>query len=69
MTAAANTPGFNCRVRIYFTTAANGKRRARYISPRNPFRSFPLPLIDAELFVAQELADVVPGPLFSKAVR
>ena len=54
-----NTPGFNCRIRIFFTYDKNGKKRARYMGKANPFRSFPLPLIDAELFIAQEQADYI----------
>ena len=62
MSATANTPGYNCRLRIFFTTDKNGNRRARYYSKHHVFRSFPLPLIDAELFLAQELADRIDGP-------
>ena len=54
-----HTPGYNCRIRIYFTHDKNGNKRARYIGRHNPLRSFPLPLADAEMFIAQELADKV----------
>ena len=60
-TTATNTPGFNCRIAIFFTTDKNGNKRARYYGKHNPFRSFPLPLADAELFVATEQADYIGG--------
>ena len=53
-----NTPGFNCRLAISFSTDKNGKKRARYTSRHNYFRSFPLPLADAELFIAMGSADL-----------
>ena len=63
MTTNTNTtPGYNCRLRIYFTTDNNGRKRARYYGTHHVFRSFPLPLVDAELFIAQGLADLIDGP-------
>jgi hypothetical protein len=62
MTSTQNTtitPGFNCRLAIFFTHDKNGNKRARYYSKHNPFRSFPLPLVDAESFIAQDLADAI----------
>ena len=53
-----NTPGYNCRINIYFKTDKNGRRRAYYTGRSNPFRAFPLPLADAELFIATEQADL-----------
>lgn len=54
-----NTTGFNCRIKIFFSHDKNGKKRARYIGAHNPFRSFPLPLADAEYFIATEQADLI----------
>lgn len=51
------TPGFNCRIAIFFTYDKNGNKRARYYGKHNPFRSFPLPLADAEMFIANDTAD------------
>ena len=59
MTSTQNTPGFNCRIEIFFTHDKNGNKRARYYGKSHAFRSFPLPLADAEMFLANELADAV----------
>lgn len=55
----AITPGYNCRIGIYFTYDKNGNKRARYYGASHVFRSFPLPLVDAEMFIAQGLADEI----------
>jgi hypothetical protein len=60
------TPGYNTRLAIYFTNDKNGKRRAYRFSHRQ-FRAFPMPLADAELFIAQDQADEIDGnPLHTK---
>ena len=58
-TAHTNTPGYNCRIAIFFTYDKNGNKRARYYGKHNLFRSFPLGLADAELFIATEQADFI----------
>ena len=58
MNNTTNTPGYNCRIAITFSTNKNGRKLARYTSHRQPFRSFPLPLADAELFIATGAADL-----------
>lgn len=52
------TPGYNCRLAIYFKVDKNGKKRAYRFSHRQ-FRAFPMPLADAELFIAQGQADQI----------
>lgn len=59
MTSTTNTPGFNCRVAIFFTVDKNGRKSARYYGKSHVFRSFPMPLADAEMFLANDLADRV----------
>ncbi len=55
-----NTPGFNCRLQVFFTTNANGQRQAFRWSGRQ-MRAFRMPLLDAQLFVAQGQADKLAG--------
>ena len=57
MNTTTNTPGYNCRLTIFFSTNKNGRRLARYKSHHNPFRTFPIALDKAELFVATGVAD------------
>lgn len=53
-----NTPGYNCRLAIWFTTTRAGKPRAWYIGRRS-MRAFPLPLADAKIMQATETAEVL----------
>lgn len=50
------TPGFNVRLRIRFSTDKRGRRIAHRWSPGG-LRWLPVPLLDAELWVASDLAD------------
>jgi hypothetical protein len=50
-----NTPGFDFHLDIKFTVTKNGKRRATYFS-RRALRWLPVPVANADLFVAQGLA-------------
>jgi len=50
-----NTPGFNIHLDIKFIVTKNGKRRATYFS-RRALRWLPVPVANADLFVAQGLA-------------
>lgn len=59
-TSTTNTPGFNCRLSIYFTTAHSGRRMAFRYSWRQ-MRAFRMPVADAELFIAQGQADRMDG--------
>ncbi len=57
------TPGFNSRITITFAADKNGKKRAFYLAQfrsmtTGEFRRFPMPLAQAEVLVAQGLADV-----------
>lgn len=45
---------------IYFTTTRKGQRQAYRMSYRQ-FRSFRMPLAEAELMIAQGLAVEIPG--------
>lgn len=51
---SAPTPGYSHRLAIWFTTIKGGRRRAWYWAYG---RAFPVPLADAELFIAQDQAD------------
>ena len=55
---SAKTPGFNCRLAIWFTTTKTGKPRAWYIG-RQSTRAFPLRLADAEIMRATGTAEVL----------
>jgi hypothetical protein len=50
-----NTPGFNFHLDIKFAVTKAGKCRATYFS-RRAMRWLPVPVANAELFVAQGLA-------------
>lgn len=52
----ATTPGFNCRVTVEFRTDRNGRRFAQQWNNRCR-RWVRCSLVDAELWVAQGLAD------------
>jgi hypothetical protein len=54
------TPGYNTRLAIYFQTDRNGKRRA-YRWSGMQLRSFPVSAANAELWIAQDLADEIDG--------
>jgi hypothetical protein len=51
------TPGYNCRLTIWFTTPAKGGRRRAWYWSFGATRAIPLRLADAELFIAQDQAD------------
>jgi hypothetical protein len=50
-----NTPGFDFHLDIKFIVTKAGKRRATYFS-RRAMRWLPVPVANADLFVAQGLA-------------
>ena len=62
-TAPAPTPGYNCRLTIWFQVTRRGQRTAWYWS-YGAFRAIRLPLADAELMKAAGMADVIPGHPF-----
>jgi hypothetical protein len=62
--AVARTPGFNRRLTIYFSTDRRGQRRAYYVG--SMMRAFPLPVADAETFIANDTADKIAGHPFAK---
>jgi hypothetical protein len=56
------TPGYNCRLAIFFQYDKNGRKVAYYWSGRLGYgRAIRMSLADAELFIAQEQADLLPG--------
>jgi hypothetical protein len=55
-----NTPGYNCRLGIFFKTNARGQRQAFRWS-WSQMRAFRMSLADAELFIATEQADQLDG--------
>ena len=57
-TQTAKTPGYNCRLTIFFAATKSGKPRAYYWSAWQ-LRAFPLPLAEAEIMRASETADVI----------
>lgn len=57
---ATKTPGFNCRLAIFFDHDKHGRKVAYYWSVRQ-MRAFRLPLADAETFIANETADQIAG--------
>lgn len=57
---AGQTPGYNCRIAIFFTTSASGKRLA-YRWSGIQLRAFRIPLDEAEIMRATGTADVIPG--------
>jgi hypothetical protein len=57
------TPGYNCRLTIWFQTTRSGRPTAWYWS-YGAFRAIRLPLADAELMRATDTADVIPGHPF-----
>jgi hypothetical protein len=58
MNTTTKTPGYNCRITIFFSTDKNGRRRARYVAQGRPFRSFPLSVDTAEILIATGGADL-----------
>jgi hypothetical protein len=53
----AKTPGYNCRLEIFFTHT-NG-RKVAYRFSRFQFRAFRMPLAEAELAQATGTADIL----------
>lgn len=53
-----NTPGYNCRLAIWFTVTSKGKPRAWYIGSQG-YRAFPLPYDKAKLMQATGTAEVL----------
>lgn len=60
MTTTPATPGYSGHLEIFFATNKNGRKVAYRWSPRQ-FRSFPMPVLDAEIFVALGQATEIPG--------
>jgi hypothetical protein len=54
------TPGYNCRIDIWFSTTRRGQKIAHYWC-HSAFRAIRLPLAAAELFIAQDQANLLPG--------
>lgn len=54
------TPGYNYRISIFFKTDRNGRKVAYHWSGRQ-MRAWRMPLADAEMFLAQDLADQIDG--------
>ena len=55
---ATKTPGYNCRLTIFFATTGRGQRIAyRWCSLAH--RAIRIPLADAEIMRATETADVI----------
>ena len=48
------TPGYNCRLSIFFLV---GKSKRAFYWDVQQFRAFPMKLVEAELFIAQGQAD------------
>jgi hypothetical protein len=59
MNAIASKPRTHRHLAIWKDIDKNGKLRAYHFSTQQ-FRSFPLPLADAEAWIAQGLADQIP---------
>jgi hypothetical protein len=55
------TPGYNTRVEIFFATDKRGRKVAYYMSFGRAIR---MSLANAELFVATDAADLLPGHPF-----
>jgi hypothetical protein len=56
--ATTKTPGFNCRIAIRFITDKNGRKVAqRWMRTTGFGRWVKVSLVDAELWLAQDLAD------------
>ena len=58
--SATKTPGYNCRLAIFFDTDKNGRKVAYRWSGRQ-VRAFRMSVADAELFIAQDQADRLAG--------
>ena len=54
------TPGYNCRLGIFFQYDKNGKKVA-YEWTWKSYRAIRVNLKDAEMWIAQDLADLLPG--------
>ncbi len=54
------TPGYNCRIGIFFQTDKNGCKVAYYWTWKS-YRAIRMNLKEAELFIAQDLAELLPG--------
>ena len=60
------TPGFNTRIAIFFDHDKHGRKIA-YRWSRPAMRAIRMSLTDAELFIAQDQADRIPGHPFKPA--
>ncbi|HEU4540320.1 MAG TPA: hypothetical protein VFR23_04260 [Jiangellaceae bacterium] len=60
MTAKTTTPGYNRRLGIFFQANKNGQRVAYYWS-FGAGRAIRMSLANAELFIATDQADLLPG--------
>lgn len=56
----AKTPGYNSRLAIWFDHDKNGRKIAYHWSFR-AFRAFRISVADAEMWIAQDLADRIDG--------
>jgi hypothetical protein len=63
MTTTQKTPGYNCRLEIFFTTDRRGRKIAHRWSTMQ-LRSFRMSLAEAELLVATGAADEIAGNPF-----
>lgn len=54
------TPGYGYRIEIFFKADRNGRKVAYHWSARQ-LRAWRMPLADAEMFIAQDLADEIDG--------
>lgn len=62
MNNTQKTPGYNSRIAIFFQSDKNGRKLAYYWSGRCGYgRAIRMSLKNAEMFVAQDLADLLPG--------
>jgi len=59
-TAATKTSGYNTRLGVWFQTTRTGRRTAWYFS-WSAMRAFRLPVADAEIWIAGDLADQTCG--------
>ena len=57
---AANTPGFNCRLAVFFSHDKHGRKTAFRWSWMQ-MRALRMKVADAEMFVANDTADLLDG--------
>jgi hypothetical protein len=64
MDTTTKTPGYNCRLSIWFKNDRNGRQVAYYFS-YGACRAIRISLADAQLFIAQDQADQIAGHPFT----